>query len=341
MDEQDAVLGFMHSWIKEFAEHCESVIVICLQKGICRLPSNVKVLSLGKETNPSRIKYLIRFYFYIIRERKNYQYVWAHMNPEYVLLGGWFWKLWKKKISLWYAHGHVNWILRAAEKIADVIFTSTKSGCRLNSKKIKVVGQGVDVNFFTPAERDKTESRVYKLLSVGRLAPVKDYLTLIQAVEILIAEGVSLDVDIIGGPILAEDALYLTALQKRVREKNLGNAIHFLGDMTNVEILPYLQGSNLFVNMSHTGSLDKAVLEAMAVGLPILTCNEALKEILGKYAGILMYPKKDYQCLADRIKFVIGLSAERRRELSGSLRGVIVNNHSTPHLINKIIGGLV
>ena len=45
----DPVLGFFHRWLKEFAENCEQVTVICLQVGEYQLPPNVKVISLGKE----------------------------------------------------------------------------------------------------------------------------------------------------------------------------------------------------------------------------------------------------------------------------------------------------
>ena len=49
IDEQDAVLGFMHGWVAEFARQAESVSVICLEKGEVNLPENARVFSLGKE----------------------------------------------------------------------------------------------------------------------------------------------------------------------------------------------------------------------------------------------------------------------------------------------------
>ena len=54
VDREDSVLGFFHSWIREFAKHYESVTVICLYKGEYDLPENVKILSLGKEDNIAR-----------------------------------------------------------------------------------------------------------------------------------------------------------------------------------------------------------------------------------------------------------------------------------------------
>ena len=74
--------------------------------------------------------------------------------------------------------------------------------------------------------------------------------------------------------------------------------------VANKNIVSFLQNADLFVNMGQTGSLDKAMVEAMACGLPILTCNEALEEVLEDYQEELMYPKKDYRSLAEKIEYI-------------------------------------
>ena len=106
VNKNDPILGFFYNWIIKFSEEFESVVVICLEEGdeVADLPHNVKVLSLGKESGKSRIKYLIRFYKYIWSERGNYDVVFVHMNQIYVVLGGVLWHLLSKKIALWYTH---------------------------------------------------------------------------------------------------------------------------------------------------------------------------------------------------------------------------------------------
>ena len=51
MDKNDDLLGFFHNWVSEFAKKCEKVTVISLGIGEYSLSDNVKVLSLGKETD--------------------------------------------------------------------------------------------------------------------------------------------------------------------------------------------------------------------------------------------------------------------------------------------------
>lgn len=336
IDINDDVLGFFHRWVEEFAKHCEKVIVICLQKGEYNLPENVKVLSLGKPAN--RIKYLYRFYKYIWQERKNYDAVFVHMNPEYVVLGGLLWKLLGKKIGLWYAHGSAPFTLRIAEKLAHIIFTSTKSGFRLPSKKVNVVGQGIDSAAFQPRnKKSNLKNQKFNIITIGRISPVKNIEILIEAVEILYKDGLKFKVDIIGGPGLPEQEAYLNGLKRMVKEKQIESVINFLGPIPNKDIASHLQAADLFVNMSHTGSLDKAILESMACGLPILTCNEALKDVLGDYKSRLIFKRGDTSGLVEKILSIRNLSTEDVSRMGSNLREIVSLNHSIENLITKIL----
>jgi len=348
VDINDDLLGFMHGWIAEFSKKCEKVTVIALGAGEYDLPENVKVLSLGKEKGRSKLKYLVNFYKYIWRERKNYDAVFVHMNKEYVILGGLIWKMLNKKIGLWYAHGYAPKSLKIAERLADYIFTSTRSGFRLESQKINIVGQGTDLDKFkkpetapeiSPVETGglKTKNNHFKIISIGRIAPSKDYPTLIKAAEILNKNKIEFKIKIIGGASLTKHENYFKELKAKVKELGLSDRINFMGAMPYRNLLAYLNDSDLFVNMSQTGSLDKAILEAMACELPILTCNEALNEVLGKYREILMYGKSDYRELAEKIKFISGLPPEKRKKIGEALRRLVAANHSLSGLIDKIL----
>jgi len=337
VDINDDVLGFMHGWIKEFARRCDKVTVICLAKGPFNLPANVKVLSLGKESGASRTKYLINFFKYIWQERKNYDAVFTHMNYEYVILGGIAWRLLGKKIGLWYAHGYTPPSLRIAEKLSNIIFTSTRSGFRLPSRKIRVVGQGIDIDKFARKDQGaKSEQDIFKIITVGRISPVKDYKTLILAAEILVGENFKFKVKIIGGPATTADKTYLEQLRKMAEDKKLADIIEFTGPIANKDVYRYLQAADLFVNMSHTGSLDKAILEAMVCELPVLTCNEALLGILGGDQNRLIYPKSDYAALAERIKIIYKLNNNDKLEIGRSLREIVARNYNLTSLVEKI-----
>lgn len=338
IDIDDDVLGFMHGWIAEFAKNCEKVTVVCLKKGEYELPENVKVLSLGKETGESRIKYLINFYKYIWQERKNYDAIFVHMNYEYVNLGGIFWRLLGKKIGLWYAHGKVKFQLKIAEILADKIFTSTSSGFRLPSKKLYIIGQGIDISKFKiKSLKLKVIDDKLKIISIGRISPVKNYETLVKAAVILKKQGLDFCVEILGGPGTAKQEEYFADLKLMVAKNSLENIVNFLGPVSNRSIADYLAKADLFINTSNTGSLDKAILEAMACGLPVISCNEAFLEIFKDYKADLFFTAGNAGELAEKINGINNLNNVKRGGLGENLRNIIVADHSLPGLIKKIL----
>mgnify|MGYP001599069886 CR=1 FL=1 len=215
VDENDAILGFFHGWIVEFAKNCEFVTVICLQEGVHHLPENVKVLSLGKEKRRSRLRYLARFYKYIWQERKKYDAVFVHMNPVYIVLGGIIWKVLGKKIALWYTHKKTNTKLRIAAWFADIIFTASKESFRLKNKKVKILGHGIDTESFSSAEAALGEEKI--VLSVGRISPTKRQLDIVRAFA-HVQERVPVAVlYIVGTPVLQKDEEYLREIKEYLR----------------------------------------------------------------------------------------------------------------------------
>ncbi len=347
IDKNDDVLGFFHRWVLEFAKYCEKVTVICLQKGEYDLPKNVKVLSLGKEKNFKvnsiinsrvnyRVKYVFNFYKYIFKERKNYDAVFVHMNPEYVVLGGIFWRLMGKKVGIWYAHGYVSLFLKTSLIFSDFIFTSSKKGCRLNSDKVKVVRQGIDVDYFKPLQKE-INNKIFTITTIGRISPIKDYETLIEAAYILKKEGFDFKIIIIGGADTFDQKKYFDKLNNLVIEKNLGDVIYFNGPVANKDILNYLHNTNLFVNMSRTGSLDKAVLEAMACGIPIITSNEAFYEEIDKFKQYLLFKEGDSFVLAKKIKSIYCLKKEELSKISHYVCKLVKQRHSLGNFISSIM----
>ncbi|MBU4370181.1 glycosyltransferase family 4 protein [Candidatus Parcubacteria bacterium] len=337
VDINDDVLGFMHGWIAEFAKRCEKVTVICLKLGEFNFPSNVKVLSLGKEGGESKIKYLVNFYKYIWQERKNYDIVFAHMNYEYILLGGIIWRLLGKKIGLWYAHGKVRFELKIAEILADEVFTSTTSGFRLPSKKLHVVGQGIDTDKFQLSNQYKNPD-LFSLITVGRISPVKGYDVVLSAINIIKNKIGNFKLTIIGAPVMTEHVEYLGRLKNKVRELNLTNQVEFIGALPNDKIIPYLQQADLMINASSTGSLDKVMPEAMATGLPIVTCNVAIKAVIKEDWQRYFFTAGDIDQLAEKILFYYDLKQSNQiSELAKKLREIVIKDHDLKNLVTKIL----
>ena len=268
VDSADDNLSFFHRWIEEFAQQCEQVIVICLYEGKHALPANVRVLSLGKEQGVSRLKYLKRFYSYIWKERKNYDAVFVHMNQIYAILGGLLWRVLGKQIGLWYAHGKTSFSLRVATLFSHIVFTSTKEGFRLNSKKCEVVGQGIDTSLFV----QKTQYEIgeqFKIVTAGRVTKAKNIEEMIDIVSQLREKQIPATLTVIG----SGDVTYTETLGAYARAKKIEDVVFFVGSMPYTELARTLHTYDVFVNLGKTGSLDKAILDAAAARVPVVTTN--------------------------------------------------------------------
>lgn len=328
VDRNNPILGFFHRWVEEFSKHFESVVVICLEKGDYDLPSNIKVLSLGKEKSKienwylkifQKIKYTLTFWKYIWNERKNYDAVFVHMNPIYVILGGLFWRIFNKKIGLWYVHKTVDFKLRVAIFLSNYILTASKESFRYDSKKRHIVGHGIDVHIFKPLPHNFSK----KIITTGRITETKNILRMIDIFKSLLLTDDNYTFTIIGNAVTTKDLEYKKLIMDKIDEFNLSKKIFFLGSKSQIELSNILPLYDVYLNLSDTGSVDKAVLEAASCGLEIITTNEAFKDILGG-----SYSDNDLEILVSRIR---GIS-----NFNNSNRALIIKQFDLGALVERI-----
>lgn len=328
VDKNDPILGFFHEWIKLFAREYDSVLVICLFLGQYDLPKNVKVLSLGKEKKKCKFFYLFNFYYYIWKERNNYNQIFVHMNQIYVILGWLLWKLMNKNIFLWYTHKKIGWSLVLAEKIVDLIFSASKESFKLPTSKLVVTGHGIDTSKFSPLIKgDRKNNNCLEILSVSRISESKKIKELVLLAKVLEERGINFIIKVIGCPVLQEDAIYLSEVKKNIIINNLNHRINFIGAVSNDELPLLLRSGDVFINLSSTGSMDKAILEAMSCGLNILTSNLAFKDILPQNN---FCDSDDPVVLADKLMILLD------NNNSQIFRSYIKNNHELSLLVRKI-----
>lgn len=287
VDRDDAVLGFFHRWVAEFAKNFEYVTVVCLQKGQYQLPANVKILSLGKEMigtgeRPSRLKYIFNFYKYIWQERKNYDAVFVHMNQEYVILGWKFWKLFGKKIYLWRNHLKGNLLTRFAVLVSNKVFCTSPSSYTAKFKKTIIMPAGIDTDFFKPDPAVVKIPNSY--LFLGRIAPVKRVSEFVDWLRKMQLEGKKFSVTI-AGDALPKDCSYEKFVRDKITEYGLNDQVRFIGAVTQSEAVKLYQSHEVYVNLTPAGSMDKTILEAAACGLNLIIDNADIKDNLAEKKG--------------------------------------------------------
>lgn len=136
---------------------------------------------------------------------------------------------------------------------------------------------------------------VLNLIAVGRLVQEKNYPCLLMAINRVLAAGISIRLVIIGeGPKKSE-------LQSLANQLLLQDVVTFLGFDSNP--YKYMRRSDLYICSSESEGFCISLLEAIALGLPVIStdCKHGPREILdgGRY-GVLVKPN-DPNLLAEEI----------------------------------------
>lgn len=333
VDKTDPGLGFFHRWIELFAEECESVHVVCLKKSEYTFPSNVTVTSLGKEEGTSRAVRVYRFFSTIWNYRHEYDAVFVHMNPEYVVLGGLLWRMLGKRIGLWYTHRTVDLKLRVANALMHQGFTGSKESYRIDTPKIFVTGQGVDTSVFVPGE--ESVYRPLTLLVVGRISPIKN---LELAIDTLVEIRKTTDavLRIVGAPGKPEDVVYEKTLKDSILARGLSASVVMVGGKDPAGVLEELQNADVFLHTSKTNSADKTAVEAMAVGVYTVTSSPVYRKDLPKSC----YQEPTADAYAHEILRYRNLDNKERERTSALLREAAIREHSLRRLIGLIVARL-
>ena len=331
VDTEDPVLGFFTRWIDELAKRVERVEVVCLREGSHTLPANVRVHSLGKESGMppaarNRFTYTIRFVRLVWRLRHEYDAVFVHMNPEYVLLGGVFWQLRGTRVAFWYNHPSDNLRLRLALLLTDRVFYTSPYAATAHSPKALRMPVGIDTELFSPRYAPRNRHALYMQ---GRIMPSKRVERALAALRLL-RDRVPATLTLVG----PEDVRYGKELRKRFKDLVDAGAVTFAGPRKNAETPALFSAHGAVVNLAAAGHFDKAVFEAMACETPVVTSSSA-------FAGIVpdewVVAEDDAPALAGALARLLALSEPKYRALGTALRAEVVRGHNLTSLADRLV----
>lgn len=336
-DSDDPILGFTTRWIQALAKRVEFIHVITMRAGRVEVPENVRVYSVGKEKGYSEPRRAVEFYHLLFRILRNDRIdaCFSHMIPIFTVLAAPVVKVKKIPVVTWYAHRQVPLILKLAHCLSDRIVSINESSYPYRHDKLVVLGHGIDTELFCP---DGTEPAHPPLLvSVGRLSPIKDPLTLVEAVRLLRQAGHEVRCALVGDAP-ERDRAYAETLRQRVRELGLDGVIEFVGAVPNREVAHWYRCCFAHVNCSPADhSLDKAVLEAMACARPSLSSTRGFRETMGQWARDLLFRHGDAVDLARKLELLLKLNRKKWEEMGNGLRQSILARHSLDRLADRLV----
>jgi glycosyltransferase involved in cell wall biosynthesis len=187
---------------------------------------------------------------------------------------------------------------------------------------------GVDTNLFSPAP-SLLRQQIKTILFVGRLAPDKNLIALIDAIKLISCPNVKLI--IVGDgkmkPILVEHA------------SNLGSQIKFMGTVPNNQLPDLYRTCDIFILPSFGEGHPKALLEAMSCGAPCIGSDvPGIQNLITDgVTGLLCKQSKDD--IAAKINALFE-NPDLARHLGEMAREYVVKNFDINQIMSKEISML-
>ena len=234
-------------------------------------------------------------------------------NAEQKLTTGWVekqWTRWQERI-LFTGASH---LVTTTEVIRDNYVT--RHG--LNPDDITIIPNYVDTKVMRPGAAKRSGS----VLFVGRLAKEKNLFNLVNAVKTLPVELIIIGGGVLYGPLTR----YLAA-------KNINN-VRMMGRRPYDKVSEALKSAELFVLPSHYEGHPKALIEAMACGLPVIGANSpGIAPVLeDNVTGILC--ETDVESIRDAIERLMD-DADLRDRLGRAARQEAVNRYSIDNVVQQ------
>ena len=139
-------------------------------------------------------------------------------------------------------------------------------------RKLTVIPNGIPLERFR-AIRTRANDGDFVIGSVGRLVPVKDHQSLLEALALFCREEPRARLEILGdGPLRS-------SLEQTARDLGIGNKVVFHG--WSLDVPGFLSRLDTFVLCSLSEGLPLTMVEAMAAGLPVVgTSVGAIPELV-------------------------------------------------------------
>ncbi len=338
MDHNDPFGGFIFDWMIALSKKVDRLVILTLKKNIKLhdVPNNVSIYSLGKEKYTGFGCWL--FYLYNwhqnikqILKKEKIDIVFTHMTPTYSVLA--YPYFFRKKIPIvtWFLHPKLSVVLKLAHYCSAKIVSAMPASYPYKKDKLIAIGHGVNTEIFNYGEANDDKKII---LSVGRLSPIKDYVTLLKAVAL---GGKQFKLFIIGSSTDSKDRKYEKELLDIIRILNLEEKVKILPAMAMNDLSYWYKQCFVLVNATPNGSFDKVALEAMACKKLILVASNNFQEILGPYRDELLFKFGDHNDLHNKLISIFNLPSSKRDQITLYLQRKIIEEYSLDSLMERLV----
>lgn len=222
-----------------------------------------------------------------------------------------------------------QWAL--GEKVARSAFTVCisefcKSQCMAFTDpeawgKLKIVRCGVEPSILDAPPTPVPDAP--RLVCVGRLCAEKGQLLLLEAVRRLKSEQLRVELEFVGdGELRAE-------LERRIAEMGLGTQARVLGWMNSAAVFERLRTARALVLPSFAEGLPVVIMEALALGRPVITTAIAgIPELVADGVNGWLVPAGSVERLTDALRAALTTPVDRLTAMGAAGRNAVAERHN-------------
>jgi len=187
-----------------------------------------------------------------------------------------------------------------------------------SADKIRIVPCGIDVDAFS---FDPTPPESARIVCIGRLCANKGQVHIPPAVAAVAAEFPDLVVELIGG---GEDE---QAIRDAIAQHGVEQQVVLHGWGSNAYVREQLEASRAMLLPSYAEGLPVGIMEALAIGRPVLTTRIAgIPELVDESCGWIFEPG-DEAAIAEALRGIMRASREERAAMGAEGRRRVEERH--------------
>jgi colanic acid/amylovoran biosynthesis glycosyltransferase len=214
-----------------------------------------------------------------------------------------------------------DYILCNTHSLADIL----NKDCKIYPSRLTVIPNGVDTDFFRPGPPPQNPEPI--ILSVARMVPEKDHETLIRAFRLVLQDHPYAQLWLVGdGPLKP-------AMVKLVQQTLPGSQVRFLPG--RADLRPLLEQAALFALSSRHEAFPNVVLEAMAMGLPVVATRVGgLPDLVTPGETGWLVPAGNAPALAGAMSQMLG-DPETRQSFSRAARERVERDFTLATMVRR------
>ena len=328
MDRNDPLLSHQYEAVDGLAKKYSNITVITGRVGKVTTNPKIQIISTNW-VQGHNIRNLLKLALKAIPEimHGDFQSVFFHMTDLQCALFSPLIRLRKRRQFLWYAHTFKSRYLIFASKWVTGVVTSTNGSCPLTGEIVWPIGQAIDEEKFRPISFDVLD--LNKLIHIGRFDKSKNINRLISSAEELRKSFSEIELTIIGSTANKQSQNWANELLLQSRQKVEMGWLSFKEAIPREEFSIEMAKNGCFFHC-YLGSLDKTLIEATMLCVPVVTMNPEYIEIFGTWSN------KTFSDLEGEYRALRSLSEDEIRDELAKRLKIARERHSLHHWVDQL-----